>query len=92
LITDRGEICVLISGHRDDPAAAVLIESHAMPVTGKRNWRTTVPVQTLRQWARPYARRITITIAGQHDPVMADLPIGLLGHTTDLAALTIGQR
>ncbi|WP_241127693.1 hypothetical protein [Novosphingobium terrae] len=92
LVTYHGEICLMISGHRDNPASAVLIEDHAVSVEGSRNWRVRVPVTTLRQWATPFARRIAITTTGQTEPAMADLPIGLLGHTTDLAALTIGQR
>ncbi len=92
LVTDHGEICVQVSGHRDDATSPVLIEGHAVSVTGNHSWRTRIPVQTLRQWARPFARQIAVSIAGQNHPAMADLPIGLLGHTTDLAALTIGQR
>jgi hypothetical protein len=92
LVTDHGEICLQVSGHRDDPAAAVQIAGHAVPVKGHRNWRARVPVQTLHQWAPPFARRIEITVTGQTAPIMAELPIGLLGHTTGLAALTIGQR
>ncbi|WP_068087600.1 hypothetical protein [Novosphingobium rosa] len=92
LVTYHGEICLLVSGQRDNPASAVRIEGHEVPVEGSRTWRARLPVATLRQWATPFARRIAINIAGQDSPTMADLPIGLLGHTTDLAALTIGQR
>lgn len=92
LVTDHGEICLQVSGHRSDPAAAVLIAGHVVTVDGHRNWRARVPVQTLRQWAPPFARRIEVTVTGQAAPIMAELPIGLLGHTTGLAALTIGQR
>jgi hypothetical protein len=79
--------CLVVSGRRDHAAAPVRINGHAVAVAGARRWRASVPVETLRAWSAPYARTITVSVAGLSRD--ARLPIGLLGHTTDLAMLVV---
>jgi hypothetical protein len=94
LIDCRPQSCLLISGYRDDPASAVRINGHDVPVEGARRWHMRLPIETLRAWSPPLARTLAITIVDAHGTQsnrQADLPIGLLGHA-DLALLTMGQR
>jgi hypothetical protein len=88
--------CLKISGHRDNPASTVSINGHEVPVKGGQGWRVRLPVETVREWSLPYARTIEVTF---HDPESqretiadADLPIGLLGHVTNLASLVVSIR
>jgi hypothetical protein len=87
LVSCQSESCLLVSGHRDDPAAIVRINGHAVPVEGKRDWRARLPLSAVRQWSAPYARTIEISVPGAQ--TSADLPIGLLGHVTDLSSLDV---
>lgn len=85
--------CLLISGHRPDAASEVRINGHRVSVEGKRNWSVRLPMETVRAWSVPMARTIDVTIvdagAGAGATMRADLPIGLLGRATNLAALEI---
>jgi len=95
LVSCHGQSCLLVSGYRADPASAILINGHAVPVTGRRKWSARLPLDALRQWAPPYARSIDIAVMDAQAGGMttsAALPIGLLGHTTDLAALVVRSR
>lgn len=90
------ENCLLVSGHRDDPASIVSINGHPVAAEGKRRWQVRLPVETVREWSAPHARSIEISLL---DPetrsttiASVDLPIGLLGHVTDLAVLEISIR
>lgn len=87
LVECRAGSCLLVSGHRDDAASAVVINGHPVPVEGARRWRAVVPVDTLRLWSAPYARTITVSVADTEAEV--SLPIGLLGHAKDLAMLVV---
>lgn len=82
--------CLLVTGYRDDPAAAVQINDRAVEVQGTRAWRATVPVETLREWSAPYARSITIAIADNRTE--AALPIGMFGGSERLAYLTVTAK
>lgn len=82
--------CLLVTGHRDDAASTVRINGHAVTAKGARKWRVSVPLETLRQWAAPYARTITVSVADTQTEAI--LPIGLLGHAEDLAFLTISAK
>lgn len=88
--------CLLVTGRRANAALAVSINGHAVPVTGKRNWKVSLPVQTVRQWSAPFARTISVEIADirTRNPASAEvrLPIGLLGHADDLAMLVISAK
>jgi hypothetical protein len=96
LVSCRSGSCLLISGQRDDAASMVRINGHAVVVEGKRHWRVRLPIETVRAWSAPLARTIRITLL---DPethaettAKADLPIGLLGHVTELASLVVSIR
>jgi len=82
--------CLLVTGHRADPASAVRINGHAVAARGARKWRVMVPVETLRQWSAPRARTITVSVADSQ--TQAILPIGLLGHVENLSFLTISVK
>lgn len=94
LVDCRSESCLLVTGYRDDATAPVSINGHVVPVEGTRKWRVRLPVETLRTWSAPYARTITVSVAnrGARNDAAADLPIGLLGHVTDLAFLTVSVK
>lgn len=89
------ESCLLVTGHRDDPASIVLINGHAVSVEGGRRWHMRMPFADLRAWSAPYARKVTIATidaqSGTQRLEQADLPIGLLGHA-DLAFLVARPR
>ncbi|WP_295630748.1 hypothetical protein [Novosphingobium sp.] len=82
--------CLLVRGHRVNPAAAVSINGHAIATAGAHKWHARVPVETLRGWSEPYARTITVAVADA--TTEAGLPIGLFGHTTNLAMITISRK
>jgi hypothetical protein len=90
------ESCLQICGHRDNPAATVSINGHAVPAEGERGWRVSLPVEVVRQWSAPHARTIEVSLfepETQHATVASvDLPIGLLGDTTELASLVVSAR
>ncbi len=82
--------CLRISGHRDDPAATVLIEQREVAVSGKKRWHVSLPLQTVRNWSAPAARAIAVEIVGKDCTQMkAPLPIGVFGGNTNLAFLSI---
>lgn len=90
LVDCRPESCLLISGNRADPASTVHVNGHALPVEGGRKWRVRLPVSSIRAWSAPLARTITISAGETIDE--ADLPIGLLGHSSDLAMLVVRAK
>ncbi|MEO5587158.1 MAG: hypothetical protein ABIQ81_05645 [Novosphingobium sp.] len=87
LVSCQSGSCLLVSGHREHRAAAVAINGHAVMVQGARKWSVRVPVETLREWAAPFERTITVSVA--NTTAEADLPIGLLGHVENLAMLFV---
>lgn len=87
LVSCGAESCLLVSGHRADAGSPVLINGRQVTVEGQNRWRVRVPVDAVRAWSAPYARTITVSV--RDSSTEADLPIGLLGHVTDLATLTI---
>lgn len=96
LVRCGAQSCLVVTGHRDDPAATVSINGRAVEVEGKRGWRASLPVETVRRWSAPFARTLDISLqspgAEQKTTTSVDLPIGLLGHVTDLASLEIRVR
>ena len=74
----------------------VSINGQEVAVEGKYDWRVRVPVETVRGWSAPYARTIEVSLRDPQTQLDAtadvDLPIGLLGTLTDLAALEIRAR
>jgi len=93
LVSCGDESCLLVTGHRESAAADVRINGHVVEVQGKRKWRAQLPVETVRSWAAPFARRIEVSsydAATQTQTLQkAELPIGLMGHVPDLASLVI---
>lgn len=89
------ESCLVVSGHRADPQAKVLINGRSVAVEGGRAWKVRLPLGTVRDWSAPMARTIDVTVLAspkmKEDTKQADLPIGLLGHVTDLAYLVVGD-
>jgi hypothetical protein len=94
LVSCGEESCLLVSGQRADAASEVRINGHAVPVEGRQTWKVRLPVDTVRAWSAPMARTIDVTVRDPGAPAettkRADLPIGLLGHVTELASLVIG--
>lgn len=84
------ESCLVVSGRRDHAASPVSINGRRVAVSGGRKWRARVPVETVRKWSAPYARSITVSVAGTEEE--ARLPIGLLGHAEDLAMLVVSAK
>lgn len=93
LVACGKESCLLVSGRRADADAEVRINGRPISVEGRRNWKVRLPVETVRAWSVPMARSIDVTVAdagmATGTTTRANLPIGLLGHVTDLAALEI---
>jgi len=96
LVPCGAESCLRITGHREDPALVVMINGHVVPVARTRRWQADLPLDMVREWSAPYARTIDVSL---HDPATqryaissVDLPIGLLGHATDLASLVVSLR
>lgn len=90
VVSCKAGSCLLVTGHRADAAATVSINGHAVATEGARKWQVRVPVETVRQWSAPLARTITVSIDGAISE--ARLPIGLLGHSEDLAMLLISVK
>ena len=87
------ESCLRISGHRESPTSIVRINGNVVPAEGRRKWAVELPIHTVRDWSAPHARTIEVSLS---DPgtrrgatATVDLPIGLLGGVTDLAALVV---
>ncbi len=80
------ESCLLVSGQRAHASSSILVNGHEVAAKGKQRWHVRVPVETIRAWSAPYARTITVSVAGAtYD---ARLPIGMMGHA-DLAMLVV---
>lgn len=93
LVSCGQDACLQISGHRASRSSEVSINGHRVAVEGGRSWRLRLPLKTVREWSVPLARSVDVVL---HDPrtgagstIAADLPIGLLGHATDLAVLEV---
>jgi hypothetical protein len=92
LVECGDENCLLLTGHREDPDATVSINGRAIEVEGERRWRARVPVETVRLWSTPYARTIEVSLGDRESSTNVDLPVGMLGGLTDLAALEVRVR
>jgi hypothetical protein len=85
--------CLMVSGERATTTSEVRVNGHRVDVQGNRKWHVSLPVETVRDWSVPFARRIEVSTG---DPLTSErqvrhaiLPIGLLGHVPDLASLVI---
>jgi hypothetical protein len=96
LVACEAGSCLLLTGRRANPASAISINGHVVPVTGKHNWRASLPVETVRLWSAPFARRINVATfdskTGNETTADTALPIGLLGHVESLAMLVITAK
>lgn len=96
VVTCRSGSCLLVSGSRDSTASEVSINGHVVEVQGKKDWRVSLPLETVREWSIPLARTIEVgftdTATHAQTTVDADLPIGLLGHAENLASLVISMK
>lgn len=96
LVRCAEQSCLLVTGHREDPALAVAINGHVVPVEGRRKWRVALPVETVRDWSAPHARTIEVSLRDHSgEPgtsAEVHLPIGLLGGVGDLAHLVVSVR
>lgn len=96
LISCGAQSCLLVKGSRPDVRDTVAINGHAVPVKGGHNWRAILPVDTVRLWSAPYARKISVSVIGDRaapaDAAQVSLPIGMLGHSEDLAMLVVRAK
>ncbi|AOR79023.1 hypothetical protein BV97_01710 [Novosphingobium resinovorum] len=85
--------CLQVSGHRSDPSSPVHINGRPVTVEGGKAWKVVLPLQTVRVWSAPIARTIAVSVSDADAPgtQQADLPIGLLGHVTELALVVRGR-
>lgn len=99
LVRCGSESCLMVTGHRSDPALIVSINDHVVPAEGDRRWRVVLPVETVRQWSSPHARTIDVSLrnpqvqagtqAQDETIASADLPVGMLCHAVNLASLVV---
>ncbi len=96
LVKCHSDSCLLISGHRDNAAAAVHINGHPVSVEGRHNWQVRLPIETVRAWSEPFARTIEVAMLDSETSnkltTQANLPIGLLCRITNLASLVISAQ
>jgi hypothetical protein len=101
LVSCGTQSCLLVAGRRDSAASTVAINGHPVAVEGRRSWHVRLPLPEVRALAAPYARTIAVTVTPAdgrvvdgriEDRAEASLPIGLMGHVTNLAALVVRAR
>lgn len=89
------DTCVVLTGRRDRATDGVTVAGHPVAARGGRRFEVAVPLDRVRAWSVPHARTIALgTLSGTGDQTTRDvrLPIGLLGHVTELAALEVRSR
>ncbi|WP_299307348.1 hypothetical protein [uncultured Croceicoccus sp.] len=88
--------CLMVSGRRDDPAAIVKVNGRPVFVEGGKGWKLRLSLDTLREWSDGPARTIAVSLhapdRSTKDVAIVDLPIGVLGDTTDLDTLRVRVR
>jgi hypothetical protein len=88
--------CLLIRGTRSSAATTITINDRVVAASGGRGWKVRVPVAAVRGFASPFARTLDVAMvdaAGQIEQrEVVRLPVGLMGHTTELAALVVRAR
>jgi hypothetical protein len=96
LVRCGADECLLVRGARSSADATVLINDRVVPTRGERGWKTRIPLASVRRLASPFARTLSVTVvdaAGRVEQREAvRLPVGLLGHNTELAALVVRAR
>lgn len=81
-----------ITGRRADAGSTVFLAGHRVTVQGARQWRVSVPLNTIRDWLAPGARTIAVKVDGDARDTVASLPVGLLGQRTELSFLEVRSR
>ncbi len=84
--------CLQLSGYRDNPEDAVLVNGRSVAVEGDRRWQVHMPLDTLRNYADPHARSIEVSVGERPAREVVDqvkLPIGLLGNTTGMDSIVV---
>jgi hypothetical protein len=88
--------CLLIRGTRSSAAQTITINDRVVAASGGRGWKVRVPVAAVRGFASPFARTLDVAVvdaAGQVERrETVRLPVGLMGHTTELASLVVRAR
>ncbi len=88
--------CLLIRGTRSSEAATITINDRPIAASGRRGWKIRLPVADVRGLASPFARTLDVAVvdaAGQTERrAQVRLPVGLMGHTTELASLVVRAR
>lgn len=88
--------CLLIRGTRSSAAQTITINDRVVAASGGRGWKVRVPVAAVRGLASPFARTLDVAVidaAGQVERrESVRLPVGLMGHTTELASLVVRAR
>ena len=96
LVRCSGGDCLLIRGTRSSPAQTITINDRVVAASGGRDWKVRVPVAAVRGFASPFARTLDVAVidaAGQVERrESVRLPVGLMGHTTELASLVVRAR
>ena len=81
------------AGRRDSTSVIVRVNGEPVLVEGGTRWRTKLPVARLRRMSPRFARTASVTLSNPFSSTETtyeiDLPIGLLGGTTPLAALEV---
>jgi hypothetical protein len=87
------ETCLRLSGHRPDPAMAVRVSGHDLPVEGGHAWRATLPLTTARDWANASGTLMRLSLAdartGNQSSEDVAMPPGALGRRTEIASLVV---
>jgi hypothetical protein len=97
LVEANGRTALELRGRRTARGQALRVNGHPITPTGGRAWSARLPLETVRNLAAPFARTMTVeascTSAGDEwHARQVRLPTGLLGHTSDLAALEVSMR
>lgn len=91
LVERNGTTFVRFSGRGAAAATRVTVEGRPVAVEGRRRWRADLPLASLKSWAVPYARTVSVTAETADGSTTRDarLPVGLLGQPAELASLEI---
>lgn len=88
--------CLLIRGERSSAATMITINDRVVSARGGRGWKVRMPVATVRGFASPFARTLDVAVIDAVGQVerreTVRLPVGLMGHTTELASLVVRAR
>lgn len=96
LVRCAGGDCLLIRGERRSADTTITINDRAVAASGGRGWKVRVPVAAMRGFASPFARTLDVAVVDATGHVerreTVRLPVGLMGHTTELASLVVRAR